>query len=179
MGRRTAPAAPQARANRIRDLLTGAISWTDSYIRIVNESRHTYHDFFHVLAEDDVLAVVFHCAGGRDRTGVAAGLLLSALGASDEAVAADYARTGEVLRPHAHRFTRIAGEIGFTPEQMSRLVAATEPESMLGLLRFLREEFGSTRGYLEAIGVPSRVVDDISERLVEPRYSDAAGGRRS
>ena len=39
------------------------------------------------------LPAVFHCAAGKDRTGLLAALLLSALGVSDEDVVADYALT--------------------------------------------------------------------------------------
>lgn len=42
-------------------------------------------------------ATAFHCAAGRDRTGVLAAMLLLALGASDEDIVADYARTDENL----------------------------------------------------------------------------------
>lgn len=38
--------------------------------------------------------VAFHCAAGKDRTGVLAAALLLALGASDDDIVADYARTG-------------------------------------------------------------------------------------
>lgn len=38
-------------------------------------------------------ATAFHCAAGRDRTGVLAALVLLALGASDDDLVADYART--------------------------------------------------------------------------------------
>ena len=38
-------------------------------------------------------SILFHCTAGKDRTGVAAMLILLALGASDETICADYART--------------------------------------------------------------------------------------
>ncbi len=37
--------------------------------------------------------ILFHCSAGKDRTGVAAMLILLALGASDETICADYERT--------------------------------------------------------------------------------------
>lgn len=39
-------------------------------------------------------AVAFHCAAGKDRTGVLAASLLLALGASDDDIVADYGKTG-------------------------------------------------------------------------------------
>ena len=41
--------------------------------------------------------MVFHCAAGKDRTGILAGLLLSALGVSDEIIMADYELTNRSL----------------------------------------------------------------------------------
>jgi protein-tyrosine phosphatase len=43
--------------------------------------------------------VLFHCAGGRDRTGLVAMLLLSAAGATTDAMAADYMETVRRLDP--------------------------------------------------------------------------------
>ena len=42
-------------------------------------------------------AVLFHCATGKDRTGIVAALLLRLLGADDAAIYADYMRTNETL----------------------------------------------------------------------------------
>jgi protein tyrosine/serine phosphatase len=44
--------------------------------------------------------VVFHCAGGRDRTGLVAIAVLAAVGVTPEAIAADYALGAE--RAHTH-----------------------------------------------------------------------------
>ena len=48
---------------------------------------------FQVLAMPGALPAVFHCAAGKDRTGIMAGLVLSSLGVSDADVVADYALT--------------------------------------------------------------------------------------
>ena len=42
-------------------------------------------------------AVVFHCAAGKDRTGLVSAVVLGALGVSDEDIVADYAMTGRNL----------------------------------------------------------------------------------
>jgi protein-tyrosine phosphatase len=45
--------------------------------------------------------VLFHCAAGKDRTGIAAALVLLALGVSRDAVRADYLLTNELVRDPA------------------------------------------------------------------------------
>ena len=54
-----------------------------------------------ILAQPGALPAVFHCAAGKDRTGILAGLLLSSLGVSDDDVVADYALTAEAMVPDA------------------------------------------------------------------------------
>ena len=43
------------------------------------------------------MPAVFFCNAGKDRTGAVAAMVLGLLGVDDETVAADYARTQEVL----------------------------------------------------------------------------------
>lgn len=154
------------RAERIRQLLRGQGAMGAMYIEMVKESGGTFRQFFEVLAEQDSLSVVFHCSGGRDRTGVASALLLSALGAEDEVVGADYAQTGPILRSHSHRFTRSLEETGLTLEEITTLVGDTRPEAILGVLEFLRAEYGSVEGYLESTGLDLAVIEELRGQLV-------------
>ena len=67
------------------------------YRRLVLEQSHRYAHFFeHLLVADG--PVVFHCTAGKDRTGVAAALLLLALGVPRHIVLQDYLLTNEVYR---------------------------------------------------------------------------------
>jgi Protein tyrosine/serine phosphatase len=49
-----------------------------------------YRQFFARLAEPDTLPMLFHCSAGKDRTGLAAALLLFALGVERDEVMEDY-----------------------------------------------------------------------------------------
>src|SRR5207248_11765553 len=65
------------------------------YRQIAFEQRIAFGALF-----DAVLAggpVLFHCAAGKDRTGVAAALLLTVLGADRDVVRADYAASAAAL----------------------------------------------------------------------------------
>jgi protein-tyrosine phosphatase len=57
-----------------------------------------YEVFFRRLEEDGSLPILFHCRGGKDRTGWAAALLLLLLGADRDCVKEDYLLTGELNR---------------------------------------------------------------------------------
>lgn len=77
----------------------------DLYRRLVNDQSHRFAELFaHLLDEADTRPLVFHCTAGKDRTGLAAALILLALGASRAHVLQDYLLTNERYRfmPSAH-----------------------------------------------------------------------------
>lgn len=68
-----------------------------SYINMVTDSNSisAFKQFFTVLLNHKDGAVLFHCAAGKDRTGVASILLLSALGVDKNTVIQDYLLSNE------------------------------------------------------------------------------------
>ena len=60
-----------------------------TYRELPFEQADTLREMFHRIAAGS-LPMIFHCSVGKDRTGIAAALLLSALGVSREGVIADY-----------------------------------------------------------------------------------------
>ena len=63
------------------------------YRALVNDHAPRYAELFAHLLDGDDAPLVFHCTAGKDRTGVAAALLLLALGVSREVVMADFLLT--------------------------------------------------------------------------------------
>lgn len=61
-----------------------------------------YKELFRALEAGET-PILFHCSGGKDRTGVAAMLILLALGASDETICQDFIRTNVCRRPELER----------------------------------------------------------------------------
>ena len=55
----------------------------------------TVKTLFATLGDEANYPIAFHCTYGRDRTGVAAALVLFTLGVSREEIKADYQRTAE------------------------------------------------------------------------------------
>ncbi len=117
------------------------------------------------LARTDAPAV-FHCAAGKDRTGVVSALLLSLLGVRDEVIVADYAATRETLDRIVGRLMESEGYRDMFVELPPDTLHA-EPETMQGLLERVRREFGSMRGYASEIGVADADVERLRGRIVE------------
>ena len=111
-----------------------------------------YKELFRALEAGET-PILFHCSGGKDRTGVAAMLILLALGASDETICQDFVRTNVCRRPELEKiWAAHAEEIEAHPQQKQfyQGIAGVHPESAPFVLDTIRKEYGTTDAYLEA-----------------------------
>jgi len=100
------------------------------------------------LADADALPAVFHCLWGKDRTGVAAALLLTAVGVPQADVVDDYMLT-ETFRSQ-HDVTAALARLnaaGVPPEAAAGVVAATG-WVLDAVLSEINERYGNIDGYL-------------------------------
>lgn len=106
---------------------------------------------FEILAEEEG-AVLFHCAAGKDRTGVLAMLILSIAGVEKEDICTDY----QCSSAYITRFTEDISGSCIT--------------NMQRLLCWVEDKWGSPAGYLESIGVPDKNIQKIKAKFV--KHSD-------
>jgi protein-tyrosine phosphatase len=106
-----------------------------------------------LVADSDGHPVVFFCAGGKDRTGLVAALVLGALGVDDESIAADYALTAGNLPVLLARNRARADARGIDPEVAHHELLVAEEATMLAVLERLRADHGSVEDYLEGHGL--------------------------
>jgi len=69
------------------------------YVNSLVERTETLAEVIEHLASRDNLPAVFHCTAGKDRTGVAAALVLLALGVPRDIVLQDYLLTNDLAHP--------------------------------------------------------------------------------
>ena len=105
-----------------------------------------YKEFFRVLLSAGGAAVLWHCTQGKDRTGVAAILLLTALGADRQAVLADYLLSNEAMQPEYERCIR-AGMSENELHYMRELLFVM-PECVGVYFDRLEALYGGVDGYL-------------------------------
>ena len=65
------------------------------YTRMIRNHQPDFRKFLDIVANTVNLPLVFHCAAGKDRTGLAAVFLLSALGVDMEHIREDYMATNK------------------------------------------------------------------------------------
>jgi protein-tyrosine phosphatase len=136
------------------------------YLGMLELSAERIARAVHLLV-DDGMPALFHCAAGKDRTGILAALLLSTAGVPDDVVVADYVRTNESL----DRMVAQLRSLDFYADQMH----LREPQRntvdggvMETFLDGLRRSHGSARDYLLGAGVSEAELTELRDRLVEP-----------
>lgn len=131
-----------------------------TYRSFARDAIPTYARFFQHLIEQPT-PVVFHCTAGKDRTGFAAALLLSALGADRDTVMADYLLTNQLYR----RSPLIKTE---GPAHVVDVLWRVQPAFLDAALDTVEREFGGTGRYLQGpMGLGQPELSRLRERLLE------------
>ena len=128
-----------------------------------------FADAMHVLAQADSLPAVFHCAAGKDRTGVLAALMLSSLGVDDAHICADYGLTQDAMRRSIAWSKVHRPELAERYASIPKAYLAADPRAMQIILAELVQRHGSVRNYVREIGVADNTIDALSTLLLEPR----------
>jgi protein-tyrosine phosphatase len=145
--------------------LGASITLSDRYFLMTEHAKGPIARVIQTLAEAEAPAV-YHCAAGKDRTGVVSAVLLGLLGVADEIIVADYAATKQNLDAIVARLMASEGYQGML-ENLPPDTLHAEPETMISLLARVREKYGSMHGYARAIGIPDAAVARLERRLLE------------
>lgn len=107
--------------------------------------------------------VVFHCASGKDRTGLLAALVLALLEVPQEQIVADFAATGLATERLVADWRAARG--GAMPRWPG--FGQAPPEVMQLFLAALAADHGSPRGYaVRLLGVDEELIADLRRNLL-------------
>ncbi|WP_225728104.1 MULTISPECIES: tyrosine-protein phosphatase [unclassified Nocardia] len=134
----------------------------DRFAEVAADGVVEIRKVFELIADGDG-PTVFHCAAGKDRTGLIAALVLTALDVSEDQIIADFALT-DAAAPHfvanwkannPGRTLRWPG-YGRAPETVMRLV-----------LEDLTATYGSAAAYLTStVGITPTTIERLRNRLL-------------
>lgn len=157
------PFVADVESSDARDL--GA-SLSDLYQHMLKGAQPCISTMFSALADEQTYPAVFHCAAGKDRTGIISGLVLSALGVPDEDIIADYALTDGYMADWL-KAMRSSGRLGEDADSYPEHVLRAEPATMAQTLHLIQSEHGSIEGFLLANGVTGTQLESVREHLLE------------
>ncbi len=136
------------------------------YLEFLERYRDRFGEAVTTIADaDGDGAVLFHCMGGKDRTGLVTALLLRVAGAEPESIGADYALSGVNLAALHEEW--IATALDDQERELRIRITATPAEAMLSVIETLEERYGDAAGYLRAAGVDDERLAHIRSRLRE------------
>lgn len=123
--------------------------------------------------------LVFHCAAGKDRTGVAAALLLSLLGVSDEVIIADYLLTQQAMdglienwavggATDAQDYDDFQSRLARYPREIIRPIFDADEMYIRTLLDYVKTTYGDFESYaLTTMKLAQADIDSLRERLLD------------
>jgi len=120
---------------------------------------------FRTIANAEAYPAVFHCTGGKDRTGMLAAIILGVLGVADQDIVQDYVVSVRYFGPLLDRL-RSDPARSHILQRLPPSWWEIRPEIMEVMLDFVRREYGSMRGYVKAHGVNQETLRLLEERLL-------------
>jgi protein-tyrosine phosphatase len=145
----------------------------DSYRHMAYEQADAYRELFLRIANGS-LPLLFHCAAGKDRTGIGAALLLETLNVPRATVIEDYLLTELFLEQNVQSALSSLGL--YVIRGMSRQVWEPLMRAEAIYLETMFEEVearhGSVAGFLrDVLKLDDEIPRRIRERLLEPRLA--------
>ena len=136
-------------------------SMKEAYLALADTYRHELAQALTLLGNAEPPAAI-HCAGGRDRTGIACGMALWLAGVEPDVIAADHALSDEHWGPHNDEWVARAED---ETERQRRLRILEPPgRTLADVLEELDEREG-IRELLLGAGADEAALDRLSARL--------------
>jgi protein-tyrosine phosphatase len=137
------------------------------YRRLPDEQAPAFREMFRRLA-DGQAPLAFNCTAGKDRTGLAAALILTLLGVPRETVVADYAATDRYLDPAKMVSKGMRGAMAGFPAEVSAALLRSDPAYIAAALAEIDGKYGSVEGYAtQVLGMSRKDMRRIQKLLLE------------
>ncbi|CAR22879.1 uncharacterized protein KLTH0D13992g [Lachancea thermotolerans CBS 6340] len=182
-------AAPEELARLYRGLLLSSYMFPEAYQVMMQNSIPQIRRFCRYIINeecDELHAAVFHCAAGKDRTGILAVLILGLLGVDDDTIAHDYEMTSlglqtekrlkKAMEDRGDRYYEMLGskdlarDYQATPMSMCKNLLSSKYEAMRLFLDHFRSVYGSFDSfYSSVVKLSGSEIKKLKEALLEPQ----------
>lgn len=134
-------------------------------------ARGQYRRFFNELLNQTEGSILWHCTAGKDRAGLAAVLLLNALGVEEDLILTDYLKVNEYTRPVIELQAKLASErtgreeAGIVVEKLFSVV----PSYLEAVYAEIDSDFGSIDVFLkQEMGLDAETRQRLQKLYLEP-----------
>ncbi|MFD1334471.1 tyrosine-protein phosphatase [Oceanobacillus iheyensis] len=139
-------------------LSTQSMMMGDFYVNLLEQKSDAVKKIFDVIGQTEEGCVLFHCAAGKDRTGVLAMLLLALAGVERKDIVSNY----EVTFTNLESMHDLVGSYENIPEEYMY----SNRDYILRAYEYILENYQSVEQYLLAKDVDQDTIDRIRKRFV-------------
>lgn len=136
-----------------------------------SQAKQAYQEFFDLLLNSDPnSAVLFHCTAGKDRTGMGAILLLSALNVDRQTSVKDYLFTNTVNQDFLTQVVDQIKQAGKSPAyaENTRSLMSVSQDYIDAALHIIDHEYGSIRNYInQYLGITEHQMNRLRQLFLE------------
>ena len=140
---------------------------TKRYLWYLEIGREPLVEALRVIGDGANHPLVFHCAAGKDRTGVLAALVLDLVGVEREVIVEDYVLTATRMEMILGRLARSMPE-GKAAYKLPPKAVAVEASTMVGFFTGLDNQYGGTRQWALSAGVTVNCLNEMTRLLTGP-----------
>ena len=150
---------PTTPAAATEEMIQAEVTMVDS-----SSAQTGYHNVLEGIADRKDLAVVYHCTAGKDRTGWASAVLLTALGVPEATVESDY------LASNTYNAAYNASVLSQLPASYQAVYApllAVTPAYLASGFNEVTAQYGTFDNYLsKGLGISSKTLHELRSELL-------------
>lgn len=134
------------------------------YCWLLDDSQAEFRTVLETMAEFPDSVVLFHCSGGKDRTGMTAMLLLKLVGVDEDTIIEDYAYSEKAM---ADLFPIQVIQMEARGLVVPPYVMQSPPENMVKALEHLSSVYNTAEEYLKRIGLFDSQILKVQKKLID------------
>lgn len=133
------------------------------------QSRESLKEVFRIFLTEQG-CVLWHCSGGKDRAGIVAMLLESALGVDEKIIIEDYVASQRFQR-RKRNLQKLGLKIAPISRKFKQILISfmdAKPQYIMGAIQELKQRYGSVEGYLrEELGLTAADIGALKDKYLE------------
>ncbi len=145
-----------------------------SYRQFVSlpSAKKAFQQLFVNLGKENNLPALFHCTGGKDRTGWAAAAFLSLLGVAEEVVMNDFLRSNDYLHPAHQKMIDAFVQAGGDPA-ITKAILGAKAEYLKAAFNELKSKYSTMENYFSR----ALEIDAVGQQALRDRFLTKADYR--
>lgn len=128
------------------------------YIYLIEANKENIKTVFDIFVKHSYQTILFHCSAGKDRTGIISALLLDLAGCYDYDIISDYSQSYENNEKMMKQLEQVM-------DLEDKQFLSSNPRYIMAFLDYLRENYGSAKGYLLACGLSEEDIETLIENF--------------